>query len=110
MHLGPEFFRGPPVAGGRFWRTEAGLRGPANRSVDAVSDGTDRPHAHAGKSPADLRLSYGRLLRLQLFSRARSALSSEHFPAAGTFLDRFAKARRRNPEREEPGPALDFRR
>src|SRR5438045_4743585 len=104
MHLGPEFFRGPPVAGGRFWRTEAGLRGPADRSVDAVSDGTDRPHAHAGKSTADLRLSDGRLLRLQLFSRARSPLSREHFQAAGTFLDRAAEAGRRNPAREEHGP------
>src|SRR5205085_7736828 len=93
-HLGPEFFRGPSDAGRGLRRMEAGLWRAADRSAHPLTNRADRADVDAGKSPVDLRLSYRRFVRLQLFARRGCAISRQHFPAAGPFLDRAAKASR----------------
>ena len=109
-HLRSQFFRGPSAAGGRFRRTETGLRRSADRRAHAVSDGANRAHPDAGKSPPDLRLSDRRLCDCSYSLGRRSALSRQYFPAAGTFLHRPAQAARRDSDGHELGVAADLSR
>ena len=82
---------------------------PPIDALDSVSDRANRPHPHAGQPPTDLRLSDGRLVRLQLFADDEARFRVNIFRQQGHFSIVMRKLQAKFPSSEGFGAAADFR-